>query len=46
MTKVCHFEVACTGLTKKDVVLDIEGDTLKISYTKPEEEKFHDRDDS
>ena len=36
------FEVACTGLTKKDVVLDIEGDTLKISYTKPEEEKFHD----
>ena len=30
-----HFEVACTGLTKKDVVLDIEGDILKISYTKP-----------
>ena len=37
-----HFEVACTGLTKKDVVLDIEGDTLKISYNKPEEETFHD----
>ena len=36
-----HFEVACTGLTKKDVVLDIEGDILKISYTKPEEDKFH-----
>ena len=35
------FEVACTGLTKKDVVLDIEGDTLKISYTKPEKEEFH-----
>jgi len=40
--KGLSFEVACTGLTKKDVVLDIEGDTLKISYTKPEEEKFHD----
>ena len=36
-----HFEVACTGLTKKDVVLDIEGDILKISYTKPEKEEFH-----
>ncbi len=36
-----HFEVACTGLTKKDVVLDIEGDILKISYKKPEEEEFH-----
>ena len=35
------FEVACTGLTKKDVVLDIEGDTLKISYTKPEKEELH-----
>ena len=33
-----HFEVACTGLTKKDVVLDIEGDTLKISYNKPEDD--------
>ena len=39
--KGLHFEVACTGLTKKDVILDIEGDTLKISYKKPEDEKFH-----
>ena len=39
--KGLHFEVACTGLTKKDVELDIEGDILKISYKKPEEEKFH-----
>jgi len=30
-----HFHVACTGLTKKDVVIDIEGDVLKISYEKP-----------
>jgi|TARA_B110000967_G_C18860759_1_gene549796 HSP20 family protein len=36
-----HFEVACTGLTKKDVILDIEGDILKISYKKPEDEDFH-----
>ena len=36
-----HFEVACTGLTKEDVILDIEGDTLKINYKKPEEEDFH-----
>ena len=36
-----HFEVACTGLTKNDVLLDIEGDTLKISYKKPEDERFH-----
>jgi len=29
-----HFEVACTGLTKEDVDLNIEGDVLKISYDK------------
>ena len=39
--KGLSFEVACTGLTKKDVVLDIEGDILKISYKKPEDEDFH-----
>ena len=39
--KGLHFEVACTGLTKNDVVLDIEGDTLKISYKKSEDDKFH-----
>jgi HSP20 family protein len=32
-----HFEVACTGLTKNDVKLDIEDDILKISYDKPDE---------
>ena len=32
-----HFEVACTGLTKDDVKLDIEDDILKISYNKPDE---------
>jgi len=39
--KGLYFEVACTGLTKKDVILDIEGDILKISYKKPKEENFH-----
>jgi HSP20 family protein len=34
-----HFEVACTGLTKEDVKVDIEDDILKISYEKPDEEK-------
>lgn len=34
-----HFEVACTGLTKDDVKVDIEDDILKISYEKPEESK-------
>ena len=37
-----HFEVACTGLTKKDIVVDIEGDILKISYTKSFEERGDD----
>ena len=33
-----HFEVACTGLSKEDVSLDIEGDILKISYNKEAKE--------
>lgn len=33
-----HFEVACTGLTKDDVKVEIEEDLLKISYTKPTKE--------
>lgn len=39
--KGLFFEVACTGLTKKDIVLDIEGDILKITYNKPHNEVFH-----
>jgi HSP20 family protein len=39
--KGLHFEVACTGLTKKEVDINIEGDILKISYKKPEVEEFH-----
>ena len=33
-----HFEIACTGLTKKDIQLEIDGDLLKIIYDKPKEE--------
>ena len=29
-----HFEVACTGLTKDDLGIDIEGKELKIHYLK------------
>ena len=38
--KGLHFEVACTGLTKKDIQLEIDGDLLKIIYDKPNEEDF------
>ena len=29
-----HFEIACTGLTKNDIEIDIEGNELKIHYLK------------
>ena len=39
-----YFDIACTGLTKKQVKVDIEGDVLRVSYTKndkEEEEALH-----
>ena len=33
-----HFEVACTGLSKEDIELNIEGDTLIIRYDKGHKE--------
>ena len=35
------FEVACTGLGKEDISIDIEGDLLKISYDKSNEDIIH-----
>ena len=32
-----HLEVACTGLAKEDIDLNIEGDVLRISYEKGED---------
>lgn len=40
-----HFEVACTGLSKEDINIDVEGDVLKISYNKPKDEKCCDVND-
>lgn len=34
-----HFEIACVGLEKSDIELNVEGDLLKISYTKPQDEE-------
>ncbi len=33
-----HLEVACTGLTKEDVLINIEGDILRVSYEKGNDE--------
>ena len=40
-----HFEVACTGLSKSDVELNIEGDILRISYNKNDDDKCCDVND-
>ena len=34
-----YFEIACTGLTKKDIEIQIEGDILNIRYNKDNDEK-------
>lgn len=38
-----HLEVACTGLTKKEVDINIEGDILRVSYTKSDK-TYEDRE--
>ena len=34
-----HFEIACTGLAKDQVEINIEADVLRVSYTKSKEEE-------
>jgi HSP20 family protein len=34
-----HFDIACTGLSKEDIEINIEGDVLKVSYTKPQDDE-------
>ena len=40
-----HFDIACTGLSKDDVEINIEGDVLRISYNKPKDEACCEVDD-
>jgi HSP20 family molecular chaperone IbpA len=30
-----HFEIACTGLTKEDIDIKVEGDEIRFKYEKP-----------
>ena len=39
-----HLDVACTGLTKDDISLDIEGDILKVGYNKEDTDETPGRD--
>lgn len=34
-----HFEIACTGISKDQVTVQVEGDILKIRYNKPTSEE-------
>ena len=38
-----YFDIACTGLTKKQVKVDIEGDVLRVSYTKKDKDEALDQ---
>ena len=37
--KGLSFDIACTGISKKDIELNIQDNLLKINYNKPEEDK-------
>ena len=34
-----YFDIACTGLTKKQIELKVEDDVLRVSYTKGKDEE-------
>jgi len=40
-----HFEIAGTGLTKDDIKISIEGDVLRVSYDKNEDDKCYEVND-
>lgn len=40
-----HLEIACTGLTKEQIDISLEGDVLRISYEKQKDEKCCEVDD-
>ena len=37
-----YFDIACTGLTKKMIKVDVEGDVLKVLYSKKDLDKIED----
>ena len=37
-----NFDIACTGLTKKQIELKVEDDVLRVSYTKKDDKKDKD----
>ena len=38
-----YFDIACTGLTKKQIELKVEDDVLRVSYTKKDKDEDLDR---
>ena len=37
-----HFDIACTGLTKKQIELKVEDDVLRVIYHKPDKDEKKD----
>ena len=37
-----HFDIACTGLTKKQIELKVEDDILRVIYHKPDKDEVED----
>ena len=38
-----YFDIACTGLTKKQINIKVEDDILRVSYTKKDKDEVEDR---
>ncbi len=38
-----YFDIACTGLTKKQIELQVEDDVLRVSYTKKDKDEDNNR---